>query len=62
MFRNKIPETLKPGRLCNGMETPDHDYELRIAAPISGTSVAAHDSAGAWMMNAFAARPGCCRL
>jgi hypothetical protein len=34
----------------------DHDYELWIAAPISGTSVAAHNSAGVWMMNAFAAR------
>jgi hypothetical protein len=23
MFRNKIPETLKPGCLCNGMKTPE---------------------------------------
>jgi hypothetical protein len=30
MFRNKIPETLKPGCLCNGMKTPDHDYELHL--------------------------------
>ena len=32
MFRNKIPETLKPGCLCNGMKTliSDHDYELNL--------------------------------
>src|SRR4029077_17972134 len=32
MFRNKIPETLKPGCLCNGMKTliSDHDYELHL--------------------------------
>ena len=27
MFRNKIPETLKPSWLCNGMEPSDHDYK-----------------------------------
>ena len=32
MFRNKIPETLKPGCLCNGMKTPDHDYELHLGS------------------------------
>src|SRR6266481_9408791 len=30
MFRNKIPETLRPGCLCNGMKTPDHDYQLHL--------------------------------
>ena len=32
MFRNKIPETLEPHRLCNGMKTliSDHDYELHL--------------------------------
>ena len=32
MFRNKIPETLQPRRLCNGMKTliSDHDYELHL--------------------------------
>src|SRR5260370_39471988 len=30
MFTNKIPETLKPGCLCNGMKTPDHDYDLHL--------------------------------
>jgi hypothetical protein len=32
MFRNKIPETLTPGCLCNGMKTliSDHDYELHL--------------------------------
>jgi hypothetical protein len=31
-FRNKIPETLKLGCLCNGMKTliSDHDYELHL--------------------------------
>src|SRR5271165_936234 len=31
-FRNKIPETLKPGCLCNRMKTliSDHDYELYL--------------------------------
>jgi MFS family permease len=70
MFRNKIPETLKPGCLCNGMKTPDHDYELHsggtakpgiqklwIAAVISGTCVAAHDSAATWTMNIFTGSP-----
>jgi hypothetical protein len=32
MFRNKIPETLKPGCLCDGMKTPDHDYELHLGS------------------------------
>ena len=32
MFRNKIPETLKPHCLCNGMKTPDHDYELHLGS------------------------------
>ena len=28
MFRNKIPETMKPGRLCNGGIKPSaHDYK-----------------------------------
>ena len=64
-LRNKIPETLKSDCLCNGMETPDHDYELWIAALISGTSELLWPrtiARGAWMMTAFAARPGCCRL
>jgi hypothetical protein len=32
MFRNKIPETLTPGCLCNGMKAliSDHDYELYL--------------------------------
>jgi hypothetical protein len=30
MFRNKIPETLKLNCLCNGMKTPDHDYEVHL--------------------------------
>jgi len=30
MFTNKIPETLKPCCLCNGMKTPDRDYELHL--------------------------------
>jgi len=32
MFRNKIPETLEPHRLCIGMKTliSDHDYELHF--------------------------------
>jgi hypothetical protein len=30
MFRNKIPETLKPGCLCTGMKTRGHDYELHL--------------------------------
>ena len=32
VFRNKIPETLKPGCLCNGMKTPDHDYKLHLGS------------------------------
>jgi len=32
MFRNKIPETWKPGCPCNGMKTllSDPDYELHL--------------------------------
>ena len=32
MFRNKIPETPQPHRLCNGMKTliSNHDYELHL--------------------------------
>src|ERR1700680_729979 len=32
VFRNKIPETLNPGCLYNGMKTliSDHDYELHL--------------------------------
>src|SRR6478736_3006060 len=29
-FRNKIPETLKPGRLCNGLKAPDHEQKLHL--------------------------------
>jgi hypothetical protein len=29
-FRNKIPETLEPGCLCNGMNTPDHEQKLQL--------------------------------
>jgi hypothetical protein len=56
------------------MKTPDHDYELHwaalrnptfrktlIAAVISGTCVAAHDSAATWMMNILPGRHFCCR-
>jgi hypothetical protein len=70
MFRNKIPETLKPGCLCNGMKTPDDDCELHLdgtAKPgiqetldcrgISGTWMAAHDSAATWTMNIFTGSP-----
>jgi hypothetical protein len=75
MFRNKINETLKPGCLCNGMKTPDHDYEFHlggtakpafrkpwIAAVISGTCVAAHDSAATWTMNIRCDRTGALNL
>ena len=70
MFRNKIPETLKPGCLCNGMKTPIMTTnstwaalrnpafrKLWIAAVISGTCVAAHDSAATWTMNIFTGSP-----
>jgi hypothetical protein len=30
MIRNKIPETLKPGCICNEMKTADHEYELHL--------------------------------
>ena len=30
VFRNKIPEARKPGCLCNGIKTPDHDYQLHL--------------------------------
>jgi len=30
MIRNKIPETLKPGCICNEMKTADHEYELDL--------------------------------
>jgi hypothetical protein len=52
MFRNKIPETLQPGRLCNGMKAPIMTTnfswaalrnpgfrKLSIVAVISGTYV-----------------------
>jgi hypothetical protein len=29
-FRNKIPETLKPACLCNGMKTPEHEQKLHL--------------------------------
>ena len=70
MFRNKIPETLEPGCLCNGLKTPDHEQSstwaalrnpafrrLWIATLISGTCVAAHDSAATWMMNVATRSP-----
>jgi hypothetical protein len=60
-FRNKIPETRRPGCLCNGMKAPIMDKsstwmalqnpafrKLWIATVISGTCVAAHDSAATW--------------
>jgi hypothetical protein len=30
MFRNKIPETLEPDCLCNGMKTPDHEQKFQL--------------------------------
>jgi hypothetical protein len=32
IFRNKIPETPQPHRLCNGMKglIPDHEYKLHL--------------------------------
>jgi hypothetical protein len=30
MFRNKIPETLEPGCLCNEMKAPDHEQKLQL--------------------------------
>jgi hypothetical protein len=36
IFRNKIPETPQPCRLCNGMKTliSDHDYELHLSGTV----------------------------
>ena len=30
MFRNKIPETRRPGCLCNEMKAPDHERKLQL--------------------------------
>src|SRR6516164_5037254 len=30
MFRNKFPETRRPGCLCNEMKAPDHERKLHV--------------------------------
>ena len=30
MFRNKIPETLEPRCLCNGLKTLNHEQKLQL--------------------------------
>src|SRR5215472_13865211 len=66
----KFPETRRPGCLCNEMKAPGHERKLHldgtekpvfrkfwIATVISGTCVAAHDSAATWMINVSTGSP-----
>jgi hypothetical protein len=66
----QISETLKPGCLCNGMKTPDHEQKLHLDGTEKPgfqktldchgdlpTCVAAHGSAATWMMNTFTGSP-----
>src|SRR4029077_649640 len=70
MFRNKIPETRRRDCLCNGLKSPIMNKsstwtalrnlafrKLWIVTVISGTCVAAHDSAATWMMNVSTGSP-----
>ena len=70
MFRNKIPETRRRDCLCNGLKSPIMNKsstwtalrnpafrKLWIATVISGTCVAAYDSAATWMMNISTGSP-----